>query len=204
MPLSAHRPAPTQDAAAIWREFHDRLLAFIRRRVRDPESAEDILQEVMLRIHRGAGQLEHAPALTAWVHEIARNAIVDHHRRAAVRHERPAGLDVEPEAPAPEPPGPDPRAELASCLAPMLERLPEPQRAALILTELEGLTQEGAAARVGLSTPGMKSRVQRGRAQLRQLLMECCAIELDRRGAVAGYEPRSGSCDCPPAAGPTT
>ena len=55
-------------------------------------------------------------------------------------------------------------------------------------TELEGLTQKAAAERVGLSLSGMKSRVQRGRAQLRQRLLECCHIEFDRRGRVVEYE----------------
>ena len=48
--------------------------------------------------------------------------------------------------------------------------------------ELEGLTQQTAAKRMGLSLSGMKSRVQRGRARLKQMLDDCCLIELDRRG----------------------
>jgi RNA polymerase sigma-70 factor, ECF subfamily len=65
-----------------------------------------------------------------------------------------------------------------------------------MLTELEGITQAAAAAQLGLSTSGMKSRVQRARAQLRELLVECCEIELDRRNRVTRLEPRSEPCDC--------
>jgi RNA polymerase sigma-70 factor, ECF subfamily len=70
------------------------------------------------------------------------------------------------------------------------------------LTELDGVTQAEAAARLGLSTSGMKSRVQRARAQLKDLLADCCEIELDRRGGVTAYRPRRRPCDCrtlPPA-----
>ncbi len=76
--------APTVDAARVWDEFHASLLGFIARRVRDRDSAEDILQEVMLRIHRHAGELERPSAVGAWVYQIARNAITDHYRRAAL------------------------------------------------------------------------------------------------------------------------
>ena len=93
------------DAEAIWEEFHRRLLGFIARRVSDRDSAEDILQEVMLRIHRHAGELEHSAAVGGWIHQIARNAIIDHYRRAPVRRERPAGIEPVPDdAPAPRPP----------------------------------------------------------------------------------------------------
>ena len=71
-----------------------------------------------------------------------------------------------------------------------MQRLPEPYREALVLTELDGLTQADAATRLGLSTSGMKSRVQRGRGQLRDLLLGCCEIELDRRNRVTDYVPR--------------
>jgi RNA polymerase sigma-70 factor, ECF subfamily len=42
----------------------------------------------------------------------------------------------------------------------------------------------------------MKSRVQRARAQLRDMLVSCCEIELDRRGGITSYQPRSGPCGC--------
>lgn len=197
MPVNAQRRSELPDAEAIWRELHARLLGFISRRVRDRESAEDILQEVMLRIHRHAGELEQEPAVSAWVHEIARNAIADHYRSAPVRRELPCGVDLDrEESPLPAPDAPELRGELARCLGPLLERLPAIHREALTLTELEGLTQRSAAARVGLSTSGMKARVQRAREQLKQLLVGCCEVELDRRRGITSYQQRHGSCDC--------
>jgi DNA-directed RNA polymerase specialized sigma24 family protein len=101
--VNAQRQLKPLDAEAIWEDFDARLLGFIARRVPDRDSAEDILQDVMLRIHRRAAELEHAPAVGAWVHQIARNAIADHYRRAPVCRERPAGIDLDPEEqPVPE------------------------------------------------------------------------------------------------------
>jgi RNA polymerase sigma-70 factor (ECF subfamily) len=65
---------------------------------------------------------------------------------------------------------------------------------ALQMVEFDGLTQVEAAARLGLSVSGMKSRVQRARSHLRTALDDCCRIALDRRGGVISYEARTGDC----------
>jgi RNA polymerase sigma-70 factor (ECF subfamily) len=196
VPVAAASGAAT-DAAAVWEEFHQSLLAFIARRVRDRDTAEDLLQEVMLRIHRHAGELEHASAIGAWVHQIARNAITDHYRRAAQRRERPVGIEVrDDETSEPEPAQDTVRSDIAACLRPLLAELPPAHREALSLTEIGGLSQADAARQLGISGSGMKSRVQRGRAQLKDLLVACCEIDLDRRARVIGYEPRAGACGC--------
>jgi RNA polymerase sigma-70 factor, ECF subfamily len=74
----------------------------------------------------------------------------------------------------------------------MVRGLPDGYRRAIELTDLEGLTQAAAAERLGLSLPGAKSRVQRGRARLKDMLLRCCEIETDRRGRVIAFEARDG------------
>jgi RNA polymerase sigma-70 factor, ECF subfamily len=197
MSLSTVERPTHPDAEAIWAEFHEGLLGFVRRRVRSPEAAEDIVQEVMLRVHRQVGGINRAQAVGAWVHTIARNAITDHYRSANVRRELASGSEVVPEAAAePAADTPDVRGELAACIAPLLKRLPQTYREAITLSEIDGLTQAEAAARLDLSLPGMKSRVQRGRQQLKQMLIQCCAVERDARGDLTSYRPRHGSCEC--------
>jgi RNA polymerase sigma-70 factor (ECF subfamily) len=87
---------------------------------------------------------------------------------------------------------------LAGCVAVFVARLPSPYREAVTLVELEGLTAKDAAALVGISVSGMKSRVQRGRAQLRQLFEACCDIAVDARGKPVDAIPRAG---CRPRSG---
>lgn len=93
---------------------------------------------------------------------------------------------------APEPAS-DPVAELASCLQPLVADLPETYQSALVLAELEGLPQKEVARRLGLSLSGAKSRIQRGREQLRQRVLACCDVEVSRNGIV-GYERRAAAC----------
>jgi RNA polymerase sigma-70 factor, ECF subfamily len=187
------------DPVVAWRELRGPLAGFIARRVADPQDAEDVLQEVMLRIHRHGDELEHADRVAAWIHRIARNAIVDHYRRRAARPEMAAGapgdLEEREDGTLSEPASETLRSELAACLRPLVDRLPETQREALVLTEFEGLTQIEAAQRLGISLSGAKARVQRGRAQLKTLLLDCCHIELDPGGAITEYHARRGSCE---------
>jgi RNA polymerase sigma-70 factor, ECF subfamily len=199
LPMST--AATTSAAEAVWHELHDRLRRFIARRVRSPQDAEDILQEVMLRIHRHSGALEHADRVASWVYRIAANSIADHYRRPA-RRELASGQAMDVVEPAGaafgtagvEPDSAELRAELADCLAPLTARLPQLYREALDVTEFQGITQAEAAGRLGLSVSGMKARVQRGRAQLKDLLLDCCDVELDRRRGVTAYRSKRGSC----------
>jgi RNA polymerase sigma-70 factor, ECF subfamily len=187
------------DTEAAWHELRGPLTRFIARRMADPNDAEDVLQEVMLRVHRHGDQLTSADNVAAWVHGIARNAIIDHHRRRAARPEVPAGgaADLGEREAEPLEPG-DSEAvqrELSACLRPLIERLPDTHRQALILSDLEGITQVETARRLGISASAAKARVQRGRTALRSLLLDCCHVELDRRGGITEYRARHGSCE---------
>jgi RNA polymerase sigma-70 factor (ECF subfamily) len=86
--------------------------------------------------------------------------------------------------------------QFSRCLEPLMRELPEQYREALTLTELKGLTQNEAAQKLGLSIPGMKSRVQRGRGKLKDIILDCCSVEFDRRGGLVEYNRRAkGGCD---------
>lgn len=174
-----------------WSELDAKLRPFVARRVRSPSDVDDVVQDVFLRMQRGLGDLRDDQRFGPWVYQVARSAIADHHR-AASRHPLVARAATdEDELPAPE--AEDDAAaegELAANVAAFVAMLPSPYREALTLTELEGLTQKDAAAMLGISLSAMKSRVQRGRQQLRAAFEACCHIALDARGRVVSCEPR--------------
>jgi len=186
-----------------WQELHGNLRAFIARRVQNQADVDDLVQRVLLQIVKGLDTLRDAERLHAWVYRTARNIIVDYYRVAGSRREHAAGdaSDVEAGAPAPSEASDESDGaalrELAACLAPMLNQLPPAYREAIRIVDLEGATQQEAAHRAGVSLSGMKSRVQRGRQQLREVLEACCRIDLDRRGGISAYAPRhSDACGC--------
>jgi len=178
-------------ARGAWRELEAKLRPFIARRVRAEADVDDVVQEVFLRMQRGLAGLRDDERFGPWVYQVARSAIADHHR-AAVRH--PVADSDAPEVEEAGVEEDDDGAvarEFAAYVGPFIAMLPSPYREALTLTELEGLTQKAAAAMLGVSLSGMKSRVQRGRRQLRSALEDCCDIALDARGRVVSYGPRA-------------
>jgi RNA polymerase sigma-70 factor (ECF subfamily) len=178
----------------IWHEFAERLGQYIRTRVSDPATADDIRQDVFVKIQRRLDQLEDPARLEGWIHLITRNAVIDHYRRRKETVEVPESLAAEPENHNGE------LEELKTAFRRMIYSLPDLYREALVLTEFDGLTQQELADRLGISLSGAKSRVQRARAQLKEMLHACCTFEFDRRGKVMGCSPREkSSCqDCPP------
>lgn len=166
--------------------------AFVARRVRPAADAEDVTQDALLRLYRGATSLRDEQALQAWMYRIAESAVVDHYRRSGHRPEPVAPDDLPLIEEAVE--EPHATTELAACLPPLLARIPDDYRAALELTDLGELTQQQAAEQLGISTSGMKSRVQRGRRMLRTEVGRCCRIELDADGALTDAQLRADAC----------
>lgn len=182
----------------VWREFGAQLRAFVRRRIDDPDRADDVLGEIMLRIHHNLDKVEDHDHLTRWVYRITRNTIVDEYRRAERDRARQGALLADlPEKAAEleDEEQPSVLRELAACMRPLVEQLPAEQRRAVQLSDLGGLTQADAATRENVSVSGMKSRVQRGRRRLAELLGRCCEVTFDGRGVPMEYQPRAG-CHC--------
>ena len=176
----------------VWEAFHTPLQQFIRRRVSDEATAEDVLQDVFLKIHQHVETLRDVKKLESWIYQITRNAIIDTYRssRPTTTLEAAEVLDLPEELP-----DDDVVSELLPCVRAMVRSLPELDRQALVLTEYHGLTQKELAERLGLSFSGAKSRVQRAREKLKQQLLECCHFELDRRGHIIDYQARCHSCE---------
>jgi RNA polymerase sigma-70 factor (ECF subfamily) len=180
--------------AAIWTHLSADLRRFIRRRVADDHAADDLLQETFLRVHRNIGTLREEERVAAWVYQIARNVILDHHRRAA---DPAVGLGhTDPAAGEPDDRLCSMRCGQAEWLNEMIRALPDGYREAVQWAEAEGLSQQEIADRLGLSLSGAKSRVQRGREMLRDVLDRCCRFEFDGRGNLMDYEPRPDRTVC--------
>src|SRR5438270_14029619 len=106
---------PVED---VWAEFSDTLKGFILKRVSDEQAAEDILQDVFLKIHTHIGGLHDEDRLQGWVYRVARNAITDYYRKQRPGAELPADL------PAPADNGNAAERQLARSLRRMVELLP--------------------------------------------------------------------------------
>ena len=180
-------------SAVPWTDVAARLRPFVAHRV-PPSDIDDVVQDVLVRMHRGLPDLRDDDRFSAWMFQVARNAIADKGRINARAPLDAADLD---ETPAPV--SDDDReaaTALAGCVSLFVAQLPSPYREAITLVELEGRTAKEAAEMVGISVSGMKSRVQRGRAQLRDLFEQCCEIAVDVRGKPTDFTPRARCKTC--------
>jgi len=187
------------DTERLWQDLHASIHQFVNRRVRDHADADDIVQRVFLKVHRALPDIRETDRIHAWIYQVTRHAIADHFRAPAARREVSAGdtLDLRPADDTGSRPDEEASAfhELARCLQPLIGALSASDQEALRLVDVDGMSQTEAAGRLGLSVSGMKSRVQRARTRLRQVVEDCCRVELDRRGDVIAYAPRRDSCD---------
>ncbi len=175
----------------VWDEFSAALRAFIRRRVPDDHVADDLLQDVFVRIHDKLDSLANDDRLAAWLYRITRNMMTDHHRRRS--H---VGLDSTEISSAEDTDDKNLNEQVGEWLSNLIANLPGDYREAVTLAELNGVAQTEIAERIGLSVSGTKSRVQRGRRMLKAVLLECCHFEFDQRGNVIDYEVKTDCTQC--------
>jgi RNA polymerase sigma-70 factor (ECF subfamily) len=165
-----------------------KLASFIRSKVAE-EWADDLLQDVFIKIHTQIDSLKEETKLESWLYQITRNTIIDHYRSKRTTEQLPNWL----RHPQPEEQETVSK-ELLLCLAPMINELPEKYRSAISLYEIENKTQKEIAEQEGISLSGAKSRVQRGRVLLTAIMHDCCQFETSTDNHVISYQKKEKDC----------
>jgi RNA polymerase sigma-70 factor, ECF subfamily len=175
--------AGDQDAFSELVVIHaDRVYGALRRFGLDPGEADEVAQEVFLRAWRGLARFQERARFSTWLYRIAFN---EAQRRLARRSPAAVAADdgsADPVLALPEAAhlGPEAQAldrELEQALVMALDQLPMQLRAAVVLRDIEGLSTEQAAEIVGVGQAAFKSRLHRGRMQLRTLLEPYLGLE---------------------------
>jgi RNA polymerase sigma-70 factor (ECF subfamily) len=171
--LMARHVAGDPDAFGIIVQRHrDRLWAVAIRTLGDREEAADALQDALVSAFRRAESYRGDAAVTTWMHRIVVNACLDRIRRRKARPAEPLPEDEDRMEELGETLEADPAAALEerSAVLEALRTLPEPQRAAIVLVDMEGYPVEEAARILDCAVGTIKSRCARGRAKLLPLL----------------------------------
>jgi RNA polymerase sigma-70 factor (ECF subfamily) len=157
---------------------------FIRPRIADAATVEDLTQEVMVKAERAAPSLNDSSKLESWMFRIARNVIADHFResRKLVIISSNGGSAIGPDIALLTQEQENRKAHLLRCIHAFAESLPDNYRLALELVDFEGISQVELAERYGLTVSAAKSRVQRARAKLRAMIDACCEVDTDVYG----------------------
>lgn len=188
-------PASRAEIAAAYRTLRNGLLGYLRRRVEDAATAEDLLHTVFLRALASGQTIRSSEKMAAWLHTIARNALTDHYRARRLTSELPKDWAAEVA---------EDRSSLqalSACLLPMAQQLPGIYRDVLLRTEFQGQTMRAVASELSLSVSAVKSRASRGRRMLKVRVLACCHVELSPSGEITDHHARTNrkcqsSCEC--------
>ncbi|MDR3413110.1 MAG: RNA polymerase sigma factor SigZ [Formivibrio sp.] len=167
----------------VWHAHEHELRGWLGYQLRNDAMAEDLLQDVFIKAVRQRERFCGIENARAWLFEVTRNTLSDHLRRKREMVELPDDLVAEPQL--------NPAVDsLATCLPRVLTELNEADRDAITCCDLEGMSQEDYAHKIGLSLPAAKSRVQRARKRLKAQLASSCRVRFDETGRVCCFVPR--------------
>jgi RNA polymerase sigma-70 factor, ECF subfamily len=182
---------------SIWSEYSHQLKAYILKRIPDSSFADDILQDVFIKIHEKIDSLKDHKKINSWIYQITKNSIIDYYRKQKIKLSD-IQLVSEKELNALEAVDSkterNPEERIASGLKVMIDSLPNEYAQALNLVEFQGLSQVQLAKELNISVSGAKSRVQRGRQMLKDSLMKCCHYEFDKYGTIISSHPIRCCC----------
>ncbi len=163
----------------IWLESREKMKAYLQGRFQDKDLAEEVSQEVVLKLHRACCSDREIKNVNSWMYQIAHNAALDSLKKRKKDEQQ-----------IPEPDSEDPKLwqEMGPILDPIMKLLPEEQAAALRMADLEGRSQQEVADEQGISLTAAKSRIQRARKQVKEQIHTCCHLEFNQRGDLVDFE----------------
>jgi RNA polymerase sigma-70 factor (ECF subfamily) len=182
------------EVGTIYTQFHSELLRYVKSKVRSAEDAEDILQNVFIKITSGIDSLSEEVKLKSWLFTVTRNAIIDYYRANSKENKSTSAEEIQEDIPDVD--EIDPTKGLDQCMGRMIVLLPEEYRGIIMESEINGVKQKDLAEKYGMAYPSMRSKVQRGRERLKQLFHNCCHISTDVRGNIIDAQGK-GNCGGP-------
>jgi len=180
-----------ENTADIWNEFSGQIRGYLLGKVKQENDAEDLLQEIFIKIHSSLGQLQDEKKLAPWIYQIVRNSLTDYYRKNRIPEQE---LDENGEYLK------DLHEEneikgLVKCLNVFISRLPEKYKEPLVLSDIKGHKQKDIARQMNLSYSGLKSRVQRGREMIKEMFMNCCCYQHNADGKLISDNFDHESCE---------
>ena len=173
----------------IWNNYGALLKSFLHSKISNQADVDDLLQEILIKSHSNLHSLKSETSIKSWLFQIANNSIIDFYRaRARQNNLSDAPLWQDETIPEIE-------QELAKCIEPFINSLPDEMSKILTAIEIKGQSQKDYATNHDIPYSTLKSRVQAARKQLRYLYDDCCKFSLDTHGKPADCSRKSDSCN---------
>ena len=172
----------------IWNKYSLKLKHYIMKNISNQFDAEDILQELGIRIKKNEDKTSNITNIEAWLFRITKNLISDYYRSknncSYIEDLNKIHISTNTEHD-------NYNIETANCLLKLAEYLPLTYKEAIIESDYKGEKQTILCQRWGISYSGSKNRVQRARKKLRANFLNCCEIKFDNSGNVIEFYNKS-------------
>lgn len=185
---------PSLSLESLWAEYQQAIRAFLHSKVSNQDDVEDLQQEILLKTYQNLSSVKDVTSVKSWLFQLAHRTVIDFYRKRA-REQREAneqGSEVQEQWF--EQSEVDLEQEMAKCIKPFVAALPSQQAELIEAVDLNGESQKMMAEKVGVSYSTLKSRVQKGRLELKKLFEQCCTLQLDKHGNVIDCEAKSKTC----------
>ena len=183
------------DIESLWAKVHDQLFGYISKHVKIQDDINDIIQDTFIKVKTNIDKLRNPAKVESWIYQIARNTINDYFRKQKKSFKNEENSDkfsVDSNAFDEENIMVQIQTKNFSEYAGFIvNELPEKYRKAVYMADIEGLSMKNVAEELNISVSGAKSRVQRGRKLIKEIILKCCDVNTDKYGNIIDYEPRN-------------
>ncbi|MEE9432007.1 MAG: RNA polymerase sigma factor SigZ [Melioribacteraceae bacterium] len=176
----------------IWEEFSNQLQKYILKRVNNFDDAEDILQDVFIKIHLNKNSIVESEKLVGWIYAITRNSIIDYYKQKN-RNTKEEELNENKIFQTDDFKNSS-YLELKNCLNPFLVNLSQEEKHLVVSADIKLQPQIELAEELGIPYPTLKSKLQRVRKKIKKMFFDCCKFEVDSKGKVIEFSSKNKVC----------
>jgi len=177
----------------LWAKVYGKLFGYILKHVKNKDDVNDIIQDTFIKVKTNINGLRNTAKFESWIFQIARNTMNDYFRdqkKSFDKEENAKEVTIESNAFSEE----DVKVkiqtqEFSEYAGFIVSELPEKYRKAVYMADIEGLSMIEVAEELNISVSGAKSRVQRGRKLIKEIILKCCEVNTDKYGNIVDYEP---------------
>ncbi|MBK5261357.1 MAG: sigma-70 family RNA polymerase sigma factor [Peptostreptococcaceae bacterium] len=178
------------DFDELWNEFNQKLLKYFNAKVNNTQDAEDILQDVFIKIFSSIERLESQSAIKPWIYKITKNTIIDFCKKKKSISVAPETLyEIEDEKEDVD----NMNDDISKCIGAMIFALPDKYQSVYDMYENKNLKHKEIAEALDISVSSSKVRLKRAKDMFKDELIKCCDFEVDNYGNIIDYHSK-GKC----------
>jgi len=173
----------------IVQEYYSYLKSYILKKVNDSSLADDLVQEVMIKLVESHQKSTEVKNMKAWLFQISRNVMYDYFKKNQMTYQ----FDTEHHA-IEDTFSDSEKIIVSDFIVPMIDLLPVEYAKPLKMCDIDKISQKKISEELNIGLSATKMRIQRGRKKLRELFVECCEMKLDKNGNILSCSIKS-SCN---------